>query len=400
VLLVQGDRILAAGPRASVTIPAGAKVVDAKGKTVIPGLINLHGHVGMTEGLDQDKAHYSKALVGANLQQYARYGVTTTYSLGLDADPTVFGFHGPASSEEPARPTLFIAGRGFTGKEGYPAVLKGLGGVPVEVETVEQVRKHIDELAAQKADIVKIWVDDHLGHYKKIKPEMSKAIIEEAHKQNMRIVAHVFYLADAKMLVEAGIDGLAHSIRDKEVDDALIKMMKEKNVFSVSTLMREEGVVVYATPPAFLDDPAFTTSFGPDVIKKLKDPEYGKKLKSDPDFPKMQPMFKIAETNLKKLSAAGVKLGFGADTGPPGRFHGVFDQLELERMVQAGLTPEQTLRIATLGSAECMKLEKDFGSLEKGKRADFIILDDDPLKSIVNTRKINQVWIGGREVSR
>ncbi|HEX5000332.1 MAG TPA: amidohydrolase family protein [Terriglobia bacterium] len=400
VLVIQGDRILNAGPRSTVTVPAGAKTVDAKGKTVIPGLINLHGHVGIVEGLDQNKTHYSKESVRANLEQYGRYGVTTTFSLGLDTDPAVFGYHGVASADEPARPALFVAGRGFTGKNGYPAVLKGLGGVPVEVDSVDDVKAHIQELADQKADVVKIWVDDHLGHYKKIRPELSKAIIEEAHKQNLKVVAHVFYLADAKMLVEAGIDGLAHSVRDREVDDALIKMMKEMKTFSVSTLMREEGVVVYAEPPAFLDDVAFTQFADPEVIKTLKDPAWGKKVKSDPDFAKLQPMFKVAEHNLKKLFDAGVKIGFGTDTGPPGRFHGYFEHLELERMVQAGLTPEQVLKIATLGSAECMGLEKDFGSLEKGKRADFIILDENPLENIVNSRKINQVWIGGRQVSR
>jgi imidazolonepropionase-like amidohydrolase len=265
---------------------------------------------------------------------------------------------------------------------------------------VEEVKTHIQELAAQKADVVKIWLDDHLGHYKKIKPEVTRAIIEEAHKQKLKVVAHVFYLSDAKALVDAGIDGLAHSIRDREVDDALIKLMKSKNIFSVSTLMREESVVVYAEPAAFLDDPFFGMVADQSVIKTLKDPAWGKKVKSDPDFAKNQPLLKMAERNLKKFADSGVKLGFGTDTGPPGRFHGYFEHLELERMVQAGLTPEQTLRIATLGSAECMGIEKDFGSVEQGKRADFVVLDDDPLKSILNTRKISQVWIGGRQIAR
>jgi imidazolonepropionase-like amidohydrolase len=184
------------------------------------------------------------------------------------------------------------------------------------------------------------------------------------------------------------------------VDDEFIRLMKENKTFSVSTLMREEAVVVYAQPPAFLDDPFFSLVSDQSVIKTLKEPTWGKKVKADPDFAKMEPMLAMAERNLKKLFDAGVKLGFGTDTGPPGRFHGFFEHLELERMVQSGLTPEQTLRIATLGSAECMGIDKDFGSLEKGKRADFIVLDDDPLKSITNTRRIHQVWIGGREVSR
>jgi imidazolonepropionase-like amidohydrolase len=400
VVIFQGDRILTAGARDLTPIPSGATVVDVKGKTIIPGLINLHGHVGLTEGLDQNKTHYSKESVRANLEQYARYGVTTTFSLGLDTDPTVFGLRGAPLPEEPARATLYTAGRGFTGKQGYPAVLKGLEGVPFEADTVEQVQAHIQELVAQKADVVKIWVDDHLGHYKKIKPEISRAIIEEAHKRNLKVVAHVFYLADAKMLVEAGIDGLAHSVRDREVDDALINLMKEKKTFYVSTLMREEAVVVYAEPPAFLDDPFFAGVADQSVIKTLKDPAWGKKVKADPDFVKNQPLLSMAERNLKKLFDAGVKLGFGTDTGPPGRFHGYFEHLELERMAQVGLAPADILRIATIGSAECMGIDNEVGSLQRGKRADFLVLDGDPLESILNTRKIQQVWIGGRQVSR
>jgi imidazolonepropionase-like amidohydrolase len=132
----------------------------------------------------------------------------------------------------------------------------------------------------------------------------------------------------------------------------------------------------------------------------LKDPAWGKKVKADPDFVKNQPLLSMAERNLKKLFDAGVKLGFGTDTGPPGRFHGYFEHLELERMAQVGLAPADILRIATIGSAECMGIDNEVGSLQRGKRADFLVLDGDPLESILNTRKIQQVWIGGRQVSR
>jgi imidazolonepropionase-like amidohydrolase len=247
--------------------------------------------------------------------------------------------------------------------------------------------------------MVKIWVDDHWGHYQKIRPELYRAIIEEAHKQNLRVMAHLFYLADAKGLVDAGLDGMAHSIRDREVDEALIKKLKETGTFAVATLTREESTFVYAEPPAFLDDPFFSKWTEPEVIKTLKDPAWGKKVKADPDFAKYPGQLKMGQKNLKKLFDAGVKLGFGTDTGPPARFQGYFEHRELELMTQAGLTPAQALRIATLGSAECLRLDRDFGSLEPGKRADLILLDADPLEDILNSRKINKVWIGGREVN-
>jgi imidazolonepropionase-like amidohydrolase len=381
-----------------VTVPPNARTIDAKGKTVIPGLINMHGHVGMTKGLKQGKENYTKENILAQLQQYARYGVTTVMSLGTDFE-AMFELRGPSAANESPRATVFTAGRGFTGKQGYPAVLPGNAGIPVEVDTVDEVKAHIQELARQKVDMVKIWVDDHWGHFVKIRPELYKAIIEEAHKNNLRVMAHLFYLGDAKSLVEAGLDGMAHSVRDREVDDALIKTLKEKNAFAVATLTREESTFIYAEPPAFLDDPFFAQRVDPEVIKALKDPAWGKKVKSDPDFKKYAGQLKMGQKNLKKLFDAGVKVAFGTDSGPPARFQGFFEHRELELMVQAGLTPAQALQTATLNAAQCLRVEKEFGTLEKGKRADLIVLDADPLENILNTRKINQVWIGGREVN-
>ena len=397
VLVIKGDHIEAVGPRGTVTVPQDARTIDAKGKTLIPGLINMHGHVGMTKGLKQSKENYSKENILAQLKQYARYGVTTVMSLGTDFE-AMFDVRGAAKADESPRATVFTAGRGFTGKQGYPAVLPGNVGIPVEVDTVDEVKAHIQELARQKVDMVKIWVDDHWGHYKKIRPELYKAIIDEAHRQNLRVMAHLFYLVDAKGLVDAGLDGMAHSVRDREVDAALIKMLKEKRTFAVPTLTREESTFVYAEPPAFLDDPFFSRWADPEVITTLKDPAWGKKVKADPDFSKYPGQLRIGQKNLKKLFDAGVKIAFGTDTGPPARFQGYFEHRELELMVQAGLTPAQALQTATLNAAECLKIEQDYGSLEAGKRADLVLLDADPLEDILNTRKINQVWIGGRAV--
>ena len=199
VVVIQGERIEAVGPRSAVTVPANARKIDAKGKTVIPGLINMHGHVGMTKGLKQGKENYTKENILAQLKQYARYGVTTVMSLGTDFE-AMFELRGPATAAESPRASVFTAGRGFTGKNGYPAVLPGNAGIPVEVDNVDEVKAHIQELARQKVDMVKIWVDDHWGHYVKIRPELYKAIIEEAHKNNLRVMAHLFYLSDAKSL--------------------------------------------------------------------------------------------------------------------------------------------------------------------------------------------------------
>ncbi|MCI0524200.1 MAG: amidohydrolase family protein [Acidobacteria bacterium] len=397
VVVVSDGVIKEIGPRASTPIPAGASL-NAEGKTLIPGLINAHGHVGMTKGLKAGPENYSEENVLAQLRQYARYGVTTVQSLGTDFE-AMFKLRGPARESEATRATVFTAGRGFTGKQGYPAVLPGNAGVPREVDSVEEVRKNVEELAQQKVDVVKIWVDDHWGHYKTIRPELYRAIIDESHKRGLRVMAHLFYLEDAKRLVEAGLDGMAHSVRDKEIDEGFIRLLKEKKTFAVPTLVREESTFIYATPPAFLDDPFFNRWIAPEIITQLKDPAWGARVKADPDFSKYPGQLKMGQKNLKKLWDAGIKIVFGSDSGPPARFQGFFEHRELELMVEAGLTPAQALQTATLNAAEALRISNNFGALTKGKRADMILLDADPLTDIRNTRKINKVWIGGREVN-
>jgi imidazolonepropionase-like amidohydrolase len=398
-IVVSDGRIQAIGPRASTPIPKGATVISGEGKTLIPGLINAHGHVGMTRGLKAGPENYTEENILAQLRQYARYGVTTVLSLGSDFE-AIFELRGPAKPQEPPRASVFTAGRGFTGKAGYPVVLPGNAGVQREIDSIEEVRTQVEELARQKVDMVKIWVDDHWGHYKKIRPELYRAIISEAHKHGLRVMAHIFYLEDAKALVAAGLDGMAHSVRDREIDDDTIRSLREKNTFAVPTLAREESTFIYAQPPAFLDDPFFNRWIAPEIVSQLKDPAYGARVKADPDFPKYPGQLKMGQKNLKKLWDAGVMVAFGTDTGPPARFQGYFEHRELELMVEAGLTPAQALQAATSNAAKALHISGNFGTLANGKRADMILLDADPLTDIKNTRKINKVWIGGREVNQ
>ena len=399
VMVIEGERIVAVGPADEVTIPESALVVDANGLTMIPGLINAHGHVGLTRGLVEARENYTPDNVRDNLLQYARYGVTTVTSLGTDLDP-ILEFQGAASADEPPRATVLTPGRGFTGTNGYPAVLEHLSGIPAEVGTPDEARARVQELAAWGADLIKIWVDDHFGRYEKIRPEVVAAIIDEAHAEGLRVMAHVFYLDDAKALVGAGVDGLAHNVRDQEVDDELIDMMLESGTFVLGTLTREEATSMYAEPPAFLDDPFFTRWADPDVIQALRDPAYGAGVRANEDYQHHVDQFEMAKINLKRFFESGVVVGFGTDTGPPARFQGYFEHRELEHMVGLGMMPAEALQIATEGSAEILGIDRDFGTLEAGKRADFVLLEASPLEDIRNTREIDSVWIGGRAVDR
>ena len=393
-LVITDGRITYAGPASVAKAPAGATTTDLKGKYIMPGIINLHGHVGNVIGLVQDPKNYTRANTEQNLKTYASYGVTTVMSMGSDQD-MAFQVRTEQRAGRPTYTRIYTAGRGFTGKAGYPTAAPGMKGVPFEVENVADVRRGVAWLKDKRVDLVKIWVDDHFGKDRKIPMDLSKAIIEEAHKNGMKVAAHIFYLDDAKGLMEGGLDALAHSIRDKPIDDATLALMKKKGAWQMATTFtREMSAYAFATPPAWLDDPFFKRSVTPDVIKTLKTPGQ----KAVPSDPRFQTALDIAKKNLKRIVDAGVKYGFGTDTGPPGRFPGYFEHLEMQYMAEAGLTPAQIIQAATKNSAEFLGA-KDLGTLENGKWADLIVLSKNPLEDIRNTRSIESVMIAGRKVN-
>lgn len=393
-LVIADGRIQYAGPASGMKAPAGAQVQNLNGKFVMPGIINLHGHLGNVKGLVQDPKNYTPENLDANLDTYARYGVTTVISMGSDQD-LILQRRAKQRAGRPSTTRIYTAYRGFTGKAGYPTSAPGMKGVPFEVGTVDEVKKDIAVLADKRADIVKIWVDDHFGKERKIPMDLSKAIIENAHRNNMRVAAHIYYYGDAKKLVEAGLDALAHSVRDREVDDAFIATMKKHNAWqAAATLTRELSSFVYAKPPEWLSDPFFAKSVSSEVINTLKAPGQ-KAIGSDPRY---APALEVAKKNLVKLVKGGVKVGFGTDTGPPARFPGFFEHLEMQLMAEAGLSPSQIIQIATMNGAEFLNASRDLGTLQPGKWADLIVLSKNPLTDIRNTRSIEMVMIAGNKV--
>jgi imidazolonepropionase-like amidohydrolase len=395
-MVITDGRIQYAGPKANAKIPQGATTQDLAGKYVMPGIINLHGHLGNVQGLVQDPRNYTPANLDANLKTYASYGVTTVVSMGTDQDIILSRRAEQRATGRPKTTRIFTAYRGFTGKDGYPTKAAGMKGVPFEVSTRAEVKKYVDLLADKKVDIVKVWVDDHFGVEKKIPLDLTAAIIEEAHKHGLKAGAHVFYYDDAKTLVERGLNALLHSVRDKDVDDAFIATMKKHNAWlAAATLTRELSSFAYAKPPAFLDDPFFARSVSADVVKTLKTPGQ-KAVGADPRF---AAALETAKRNLKRLVDAGVKHGFGTDTGPPARFPGFFEHLEMQMMAEAGLTPAQIIQAATKNSAEFLGESKNLGTLEAGRWADLIVLGRNPLADIKNTRSIETVMIAGQKVN-
>jgi imidazolonepropionase-like amidohydrolase len=378
VLVVRDGRIEAVGAGDTVAVPADAEQIDVTGRTIIPGLINAHGHVNNVRGLDQ--VDYTEEQVESQLALYARYGVTTVFSLGGDGPEGVIVRDRQRNDSELDHARFYLSGNIPTG--------------PTPEEAVEQATA----AAEMGADILKIRVDDNLGATAKMTPETYQAVINTAHDRNLRLAAHLYYLADAKGLLEAGADLLAHSVRDVEVDDELIALLRDSGVCYCPTLMREVSTYVYESRPEWFDDPFFTKEVDPAVITALESPERQESAQNSESAQTYKAQLDVAKRNLKTLSDAGIPIAMGTDTGPAARFQGYFEHGELALMVEAGLTPMQAIVASTSDAARCMEVDTDLGSLETGKWADFLVLGANPLDDIANTKSLESVYIGGNAV--
>ncbi len=376
VLVVRDGRIEAVGASGTLDVPADAEQIDVAGRTIMPGMINAHGHINNIQGLDQ--VEYTEALVERQLGLYARYGVTTVFSLGGDG-PEGMAVRDRQDTPDLDRARLYVAGNIVTG--------------PSPKEAREQVKA----VAESGADIVKIRIDDNLGSTTKMTQETYQAVIEAAHEQGLKLAAHMYYLEDAKGLLEAGADLLAHSVRDLEVDDTLIALLRDSGVCYCPTLMREVSTFVYESRPDWFDDTFFSKEVDPAVIAALDSPEWRER-STTASAQTYKTQLDVAKRNLKTLFDAGIPIAMGTDTGPAARFQGYFEHGELALMVEAGLTPMQAIVASTSGAARCMEVDADLGSLQPGKWADFLVLAANPLDDITNTTSLETVYIAGNAV--
>jgi imidazolonepropionase-like amidohydrolase len=377
-IVVQEGRIAAIGPSNKVKAPKGARVIGLRGKTVTPGLINTHGHVSDVEG---KRTGATEEGVTNQLALFARYGITTVVSLGGE-EPAAFRVREAQASGALNRARLYLAGTVITGK------------------TPEEARQMVDKSADAKPDFIKIRVDDNLGTTQKIPPDVYRAVIDQTHKRGMRLAVHFFYLDDAKDLVRAGADVLAHSVRDKPVDDEFIALVKKNRTPYCPTLTREISTFIYEDTPAFFTDPFFLREAIPEVVASLKDPARQNTYRTNRLGQAYKAALPTAKANLKKLSDAGVPIIMGTDSGAnASRFEGYFEHLEMQMMAESGLTPETVLLSATGGAARALRFE-GIGTLEKGKWADLVVYDRNPLEDIRNSKSISAVYIAGNEVKR
>ena len=378
-VVMSNGRIDAVGATASMTLPADATHIDVSGKTIIPGLINAHGH------LNADRSNRSvRDKLIYQLRVAADYGVTTVVVLGSgdgDLEETVkLGDEQESGPLDRAR--VYVAGPSLR-----------------DFRTEAEARSAVDAMADARADIIKIHIT---GGPNDMTPPVYGALIDQAHSRGLRVAAHLYYLDDAHGLVDANVDVIAHSVRDLEVDAELIEKINAQGIAYTPTLTRDLAQFVYESTPDFLSDPFFLRredAFSAELAM-VNDPARQEQVRNDEGRQAMKPALELADQNLKTLSDAGVLVALGTDSGTNlGQWLGYFEHTEMEMMVEAGMTPAQVIYSATGAAARSMELEDELGTLQPGMRADLVVLNANPLDDIRATREIDSVWIAGTQLA-
>lgn len=377
VLVITDGRVRTVGPRSAVTIPADADVIDVSGKYIMPGLINAHGHVGATIGLNANGGYTRENLL-RQLSLYARYGVTTVNSLGGDEDA---GFALRNEQYDPAldRARIFVAGSVVSGN------------------SEQAIRDEVNRNADMGANFIKTRIDDNLGSTPKMPRPLFDALVDQAHQRRLPVAVHLFYLDDAKYMLEANADLIAHSIRDLPVDSEFIQMAEEAGVCYIPTLTREVSTFVYEDVPEFFSDAYFLKEVDPAVLVELQQPERMSRMANSRSAQAYKEGLEVALANVGALHAEGIPIAMGTDTGPPARFQGYFEHMEMQLMADAGMSPLDVIRASTGVAAECIGVG-DIGTLEPGNWADFNVLTANPAADIANTKTIESVYIAGNQV--
>jgi imidazolonepropionase-like amidohydrolase len=397
-VLVERSTITGIGKKGEIAAPAGANRLDLAGKTIMPALIGTHVHPGFQRGLTYSAENFTRDMILEDLNRALYFGVSTVMSQGVETGDVMFQIRADQAAGRIGGARLLLAGRGIGAPNAGP-------GNPIyahfayALTTEAQAKAAVAEQAGKGVDAIKIWVDDRGGRAPRLPIAISRVIIQEAHARGLKVAAHIFYHQDAIELAEAGIDSFAHLVRDQVMSDDLIALVRKNNVYVMPNLAAPERSI-HAAVPAWFEEPYLASllrdTVAAEVVARVRDSFSAR----DPaEMARRQQGYEILKRSVAKLSAAGARIVLGCDTGLEDNFFGYAEQKELELMNEAGMSPAQVIVAATSRAAEYLSL-LDRGTLAPGKRADFLVLDANPLDDIRNTRRIARMYLAGEEVDR
>jgi imidazolonepropionase-like amidohydrolase len=394
-VVVQDGRIVQVDVVGRVAVPSGVQRIDVSGKTLMPAIVDGHVHLGFQVGLNFAAANYTRATLIDQLNRYAYAGVGTVLSMGTDAGDLPLQVRADQTSGKVGGARFLLAGRGLAAPNAGPASPE-MKPTAFGVETEADARRLVRELVAQHVNVVKIWVDDRNHTVQKLSPALYRAVIDESHKLQTKVVAHVFYLDDAKDLARAGVDAFAHLVRDTDADDELVSLVKAHHVLVMPNMTISENGV-FTSPPAWLDDPLLHDVAPSDWIERVR---ASFSSRSPEAAQRASQTLRMMQRTLAKLQASGAIIGFGTDDGAVrDHFYAFTAHRELRNMVAAGMTPLQAITAATQTTAAFLGFN-DRGVIAPGKTADFIILNANPLDDIANTTRIADVYLRGEKLDR
>ncbi len=409
-IVIDGNRIAAIGPSGSTSVPAGANVIDARGKWVTPGLVDGHVHFFQSGNLytRPDAADFNAWMPYAKEVARNRARLAATFKVWLASGVTsVVDIGGPfwnfemrdAARESPAAPRVAVAGPLVSMVD---RVKLDLGDPPiVKTTSAEEARALVQRELARKPDFIKVWFIYRPGDDLAAQEAIVKAAGDAAHAAGVRFAVHATELVTAKAAMRAGADYLVHSVEDEPIDDEFLALAKKNHILYCPTLFVVNGYQ-YALSGTWqpteaerrLADPEILAAMGDlDKIPKEMLPQRVAASMAKP--PRIQPS-PVSLANLRKVWDAGIPVVMGTDAGNIGTLHGPSVFREMEIMTQAGLTPLQVFRSATVNGAMAMGMERDLGTLAPGKLADLVIVDADPLANIVNMSRVDRVVKDGR----